>query len=264
MARRVMAIIIALIVALLGAIGVVVYAQAADSRAVAGQQTVPVYIAKAEVPVGTTVADAVSNKLITSQQVVAKGVPAGALVTVSSTNKNLVATSAIKPGEVVLAARFGTLTDQTQTGGVPDGKVAITVTLSDPARIAPLLQPGSHIVIYDSFNPLDAKAAMPIPDGAKLRDDAAGTRVTRVLLEDVQVIGVGSAQLQPSGGQTAAPDGQPADQGNGALVTVAVTPAQALTLVHAVQTGTLYAGLRGKGVAIDRKAVVNDTTVLGK
>ena len=263
MARRVMAIIIALIVALLGAIGVVVYAQAADSRAVAGQQTVAIYIAKAEVPVGTTVADAISNQLITSQQVVAKGVPAGALVTVDATNKKLVATSSIMPGEVVLATRFGTLTDQTQTGGVPDGKVAITVSLADPARIAPLLQPGSHIVIYDTFNPRDAKAALPIPDGAKLRDDAASTRVTRVLLEDVQVIGVGSAQLQPSGSPTASPDAKQANQADGALVTVAVSPAQALTLVHAAQTGTLYAGLRGKGVAIDRKAVVNDTTVLG-
>jgi pilus assembly protein CpaB len=261
-ARRVMAIIIALIVALLGAIGVVVYAQAADTRAVAGQQTVSVYIATAEVPVGTTVADAVSNKLITSQQVVAKGVPAGALVKVDSTNQKLVATTAITPGEVVLATRFGTLTDVTQTGGVPDGKVAITVTLADPQRVAPLLEPGSHIVIYDSFNPRDPKSALPIPDGARLSEGAAMTRVTRVLLEDVQVIGVGSAQIQPSGSQTS-PDAQKANQGNGALVTVAVSPAQALTLVHAIQTGTLYAGLRGKGVAIDRKAVVNDTTVLG-
>ena len=264
MARRVLAIIIALIVALLGAIGAVVYAQAADSRAVAGQQTVSVYIAKAEVPVGTTVGDAVSNKLITSQQVVVKGVPAGALVRVDSTNEKLVATSAIMPGEVVLAARFGSLTDQTQTGGVPDGKVAITITLADPQRVAPLLQPGSHIVIYDSFNPRDAKSVLPIPDGARLRDDAAGTRVTRVLLEDVQVIGVGSAQLQSSGSQTASPNAQQANQANGALVTVAVSPVQALSLVHAVQTGTLYAGLRGKGVDIDRKAVVNDTTVLGQ
>jgi pilus assembly protein CpaB len=258
-----MAITIALIVALLGAIGAVVYAQAADSRAVAGQQTVSVYIATAQVPVGTTVADAISNKLITSQQVVAMGVPAGALVKVDSNNSKLVATSAIMPGEVVVAARFGTLTDQTQTAGVPDGKVAITVTLADPQRVAPLLQPGSHIVIYDSFNPRDAKSAVPIPDGARLHDDVAGTRVTRVLLEDVQVIGVGSARLQPSGSPTASSDAQPA-QADGALVTVAVSPAQALTLVHAIQTGTLYAGLRGQGVAIDPKAVVNDTTLLSR
>lgn len=264
MARRVAAIIIALIVALLGAIGAVVYAQAADSRAIAGQQTVSVYIAEAQVPVGTTVADAVSNKLITSQQVVARGVPAGALLKVDSTNAKLVATSAIMPGEVVVAARFGTLVDQTQTGGVPDGKVAITVTLSDPQRVAPLLQPGSHIVIYDSFNPRDPKSALPIPDGARLHDDAASTRVTRVLFEDVQVIGVGSAQLQPSGSATASSDAKPANPGNGALVTIAASPAQAITLVHAAQTGTLYAGLRGKGVAIDPKAVANDTTLLGR
>jgi pilus assembly protein CpaB len=262
-ARRVLAIIVALIVALMGAIGAVVYAQAADSRAVAGQQTVSVFIANAEVPVGTTVADAASNKLITSQEVIAKGVPAGALVTVDATNGTLAATSAIMPGEVVLSARFGRLTDQIQTGAVPDGKVAITVTLADPQRVAPLLQPGAHIVIYDSFNPRDVAAAVPIPDGAKLTDSVTGTRVTRVLLEDVQVIGVGSAQMQRPGAPSAAPEEQAAAAGNGALVTVAVSPAQAITLVHAVQTATLYAGLRGKGVAIDRKGVVNDTTVFG-
>jgi pilus assembly protein CpaB len=237
------AIIIALIVALLGAIGSVVYARAADSRAVAGQQTVSVYIAKAEVPTGTTIRDAISNKLIISQLVVAIGVPAGALVTVDSTNEQLAATSAIMPGEVVLATRFGKLSDQAQTGAVPDGKVAITVTLADPQRVAPLLEPGSRIVVYDSIAP-------------------GGAKVTRVLFEDIQVIGVGSARLQPSGSETAAPDATA--QGNGALVTVAVSPAQAITLVHATQTGTLYAGLRGKGVAIDRSAVVNDTTVPGR
>ena len=47
MGRRVLAIVAALLVALLGAAGVVVYAQSADARAVAGQATQQVYIAAA-------------------------------------------------------------------------------------------------------------------------------------------------------------------------------------------------------------------------
>jgi len=259
--RRVLAIIVAVVVALMGAAGAIAYASAADSRALAGQETVTVFMATAEVPVGTTAEAAVSSKLMAPQRVVAKGVPAGALTAVDSTNKSLVATSTIVPGEVIMAARFGTLSDQQQTGAVPDGKVAITVNLADPQRVAPLLQPGSHIVIYDSFNPRNAKAAVPVPDGGKLRDDVAGLRITRVLLGDVQVIAVGLNKLASSGQATASPE-PPQGQGSGALVTVALTPAQALTLVHAVQTGTLYAGLRGKGAAIDGKAAVNDNTVL--
>ena len=49
-----------------------------------------------------------------------------------------------------------------------------------------------------------------------------------------------------------------------ALVTVALPPEEALRLVHAVQTGTLYAGLRGARVTVDHNATVNDVTVVGK
>ena len=60
MGRRVIAIVAALVVALLGVVAVVVYAQAADGRAVQGQATQTVFIAKAAVPMGTTAADAVN------------------------------------------------------------------------------------------------------------------------------------------------------------------------------------------------------------
>jgi hypothetical protein len=47
-------------------------------------------------------------------------------------------------------------------------------------------------------------------------------------------------------------------------VTVAVTPAQALVLVHGAQTGTLYSALRGDKLSLDPKAFVTDDTVIGK
>ena len=93
----------------------------------------------------------------------------------------------------MLASRFGQLADQQPTGPVPDGKVAITVNLADPQRIAPLLTPGAHLVIYDTFNPRNPKAAAPSPDGGHLRDNPPGVRATRMLLADVKVIAVGSA-----------------------------------------------------------------------
>ncbi len=154
MGRRVMAIVAALLVALLGAAGVVLYAQNADARAVAGQATQQVFIAQAPVPQGTSARDALAQKLIVAQTVVSRGVPAGALTEVSGAVASLVATTPIARGEIVLASRFGQLTKQAApTGPVPDGQVAITVNLPDPERIAPLLTPGSHIVIYDTFNP---------------------------------------------------------------------------------------------------------------
>ena len=264
MGRRVLAIAAALLVALLGAAGVVVYAQSADARAVAGQTTQQVYIAAAPVPEGTSAAEAVAQKLLVPQSVVAKGVPAGALVSVSGATGALVATSTISQGEIVLASRFGHLVDQQPTSPVPEGKVGITVSLADPQRVAPLLTPGAHLVIYDTFNPRNPKA--PSPDGGHLRDDPPGVRATRILLPDVQVIGVGSAVVQSSptpGPAPTAPAGA-APATTGALVTVAVTPGQAIVLVHGAQTGTLYAGLRGEKLTLDPKALITDDTVIGK
>lgn len=258
MGRRVMAIAAALLVALLGAAGVVVYAQNADARAVAGQATQQVYIAVAPVPQGTSAAQAVAQKLLVPQSVVVKGVPAGALTSVSGATAALVATSTISQGEIVLASRFGQLVNQKPANPIPDGKVAVTVSLADPQRIAPLLTPGAHLVIYDTFTARNLKAASPSP--------TAGP-TTRILMPDVQVIGVGSALLQSTPTATPAPTAPAGEAaaGAGALVTVAVTPAQALLLVHAVQTNIpLYGGLRGEKLTLDPKALITDDTVLGK
>lgn len=251
MGRRVIAVVIALIVALLGVVAVVVYAQAADGRAVQGQATQVVFIAKAEVPMGTTAADAVSQQLLVPEKVVVKGVPQGALTTVTPDIAKLVATSSILPGEIVLASRFGALPSIAKTEVIPAGKIAITVTLADPQRIAPLLTPQSHIVIFDTL-------------GAKSGGAATTGQVTRILLPDVEVIGVGDQTAKPAPSPTA-DAGAPPAAGNVALVTVALSPADAQLLVHAVQTGNLlYGGLLGSDVKVDPKSVVSDATILGR
>ena len=246
MGRRVIAIMAALVVALLGVVGVVMYAQAADVRAVAGQATQTVFIAKAVVPMGTTAADAVSQQLIVQQSVVAKGVPRGALKAVTADVAKLVATSSILPGEIILTSRFGALSTTATTQVIPAGMIAITVTLADPQRIAPLLTPQSHIVLFDTT-------------GSKGGAASAATQ-TIVLLADVEVIGVGTQTAQPAPAATA---GAAPPAGNSALVTLALTPADGQLLVHAVQTGDLlYGGLLRTGVKVDPKTVVNAATIL--
>jgi pilus assembly protein CpaB len=270
MGRRVLSIIMALVVALLGVVGVVAYASAADKRAVAGQETSLVYISKGQVPVGTTAREAVAQRLIEQESVVRKGVPVGALALVDGTNDTLVATSVIMPGEIVLASRFGHPAAQDTTSTIPDGKVAVTVSLPDPQRIAPLLEPGAHIVVFDTFNARDPKAKLLLPDGRHLTDEQPIVKVTRVLLPDVEVIGVGDATT------TAIPTPTPstttdtkaktplADPNAAVLITVAVTPGQATSLVHGIQTGALYAALRGTGAKVDPHANVNDNTVFAR
>ena len=62
----------------------------------------------------------------------------------------------------------------------------------------------------------------------------------------------------------AAADGQAPAAATGTLVTVALTPDTAAKLVHGIQTGTLYAGLRGTDTRANLAQIVTDATLFGK
>jgi len=243
------------VVGLIGVVAVVVYAQGADARAVADQQPQTVYIAKLLVPAGTTAAEAVATGLMVPTQVAAKGFPLGGLSTVDEATGKLLALTDIAPGEFVTASRFGTTPLGQKAIQVPDGQVAISLALSDPARVGAFVSPGSHIVIYDTYVPPVAAAGTTAAAAG-----AAAAKQTRVLLDDVLVIAMGSTTLTPP----AATEGAAQPAAAGALVTVALPPALAAKLVQGIQTGTLYAGLRGTDTKTDLAQIVSDATLFGK
>jgi pilus assembly protein CpaB len=249
MGRRIVAIFAAAVVALLGAAAVMVYANGADARAVASQQPTPVYVVKTLVPAGTTLKDAVQNGLIVKTSVAAKGLPLGALVDVNSGNGGLYSLSDLQPGQYVLAAGFGSKPVGTKAIDVPAGQVAVSINLPDPARVGTFVTPGSRLVLFDSFQ-----------SGGGANGSASGGIQTRVLLDNVQVIAMGATSLTPS--QATKPgDSTGSAPAATALLTVAVTPTDAVRLVHGIQTGSLYAALRGTDAKIDLGKVVTQTTL---
>jgi len=250
MGRRVMAVLAALVVGLIGVGAVLLYAKGADVRAVRDQKPQTVLIAAALVPSGTSAADAVAKGLIVPTQVAAKGVPVGALSKVDDATGKLLALSDIAPGEFVVARRFGTTPMGQKAIQVPDGQVAVSVALDDPARVGAFVTPGSRIVIYLTYAPGDAAT------GA-----ASQAKVTRVLLDDVLVIAVGSTSLTPS---TSNDSQKPASNTGAIAVTVALPPAPAVRLVHGIQTGKLYAALRGTDTKTSVGQVVTDSTLFSK
>ena len=246
MGRRVMVVLAAVVVGLIGVVAVMIYASSADSRAVAGQRPQTVYIAAKLVPSGTTAAEAVDQGLIVATQVAAKGLPVGALSKIDEATGRLLALTDIAPGEFVVASRFGATPLGQKAIQVPGGQVAISMSLADPARVGAFVTPGSHIVIYDTF----PKEATP------------SAQMTRVLLDDVLVIAIGSTSLTPVAvvGQAA-----PAAAGTGGvLVTVALPPETATKLIHGIQTGTLYAGLRGTDTKANLVQIVTNATLFTK
>ena len=253
MGRRVLAVVAATVVALVGVVAVLLYAKGADSRAVAGQKPVEVYVAQQLVPAGTTAGDAVANGLMSKTEVAAKAVPAGAMTAVDDKTSKLLALNDIAPGELVLSRRFGTTPLGQKALQVPDGQVALAVQLSDPARVGTFVTPGSHIVIY---------ATSP----GQNKGNSNAPKRTQVLLDDVLVIAVGSSSLTPVQGTS--PQNQ-ADQSSSGqtptvLVTVALPPDTSVKLVHGIQTADLYLGLRGTDAKVQSTAAVTDTTLFAK
>jgi pilus assembly protein CpaB len=249
MGRRVMAVLAAIVVGLIGVAAVLLYAKGADARAVADQKPQTVFVAQELVPSGTSATDAVARGLMAPTQIAAKGVPQGALTKVDAVNGKLVALSDIAQGDFVVASRFGTTPLGQKAIQVPDGQVAISLSFTDPGRVGTFVTPGSRIVVYDTYEPAGAKGA------------AAGSKVTRVLLDDVLVIAVGTASLTPVvGGDGKAPEATSAE----ALLTVAVPPATAAKLVHGTQTGILYAALRGTDTKATVGEIVTDSTLFNK
>lgn len=240
MGRRVIAVLAAVVVGLIGVASVLFYANGADARAVADQRPQTVFVAQQLVPSGTSASDAVAKGLMVPTQVAAKGVPAGALTKVDAANGKLVALTDIAPGEFVVASRFGTTPLGAKAIQVPDGQVAISVALSAPAQVGTFLTPGSHIVIYDTFTK-DLS-----PEGLK----------TQVLLDDVLVIAVGQTSMTPTAGATASPNGQ-SQTSTVALLTVALSPATAAKLIQGIQTGILYAGLNGAGTKANLSQIIS-------
>ncbi len=258
MNRRIIAVLAAVVLALGGGALVIAYAKSADARAIASAQPTTVWVAKKLVPTGTTLKDAQRTELIAQTQVAASAVPAGALQDINADNNAQLALSDVQPGEFLLSARFGTTPVGTKAIAVPAGMLAVSVELKDPARVGTFVTPGSRIAIYSSYK---IKSLGDDPKSKAINDN--DVKGTSVLLDDVQVIGMGDAPLAAPANpaaddkKTGTADSKSKSSTSEAasfLVTVAVTPEQATRLIHGINDYELYAALRGSDVKIDPNA----------
>jgi pilus assembly protein CpaB len=257
MGRRILAIAAAAVIALIGAVLVLLYARGADSRAVAAASPTTVYVSNAVVPAGTSLKEALRLQEITETKVAARSLPAGALTTVDDSNSALVALADIAPGQYVLSAAFGETPLGEKALQVGAGKLAVSVQLSDPARVGTFVTAGSYLTVFMTYK----MKQLDTSEAAKVFNDQ-DVKGTSVLLDNIKVIAMGDATLTPPA--TTATEGdaqQPAAPSF--LVTLEVTPEQAVRLVHGINNYTLYAGLRGSELKVNPNLAVNDLSMLG-
>lgn len=217
MDRRRLLLVAAALVATLGVVLVLLYVRGADARAERRFDPVVVLKATAVIEPGESLAAAAA-----AGKVERESVPKGQLLLGAQTSADglagLVALTRIYPGEQVIADKFGGAAEAASSLQIPKGKLAISVNLTDPARVAGFVNPGSEIAVF--------------VNGVR----ADGQPFTRMLLNRVSVLGVGSTTLV-STTTTDDTGQQTTEQLPRTLLTIAVDQADAQRVLFASSTG---------------------------
>ncbi|MDQ1624872.1 MAG: pilus assembly protein CpaB [Actinomycetota bacterium] len=233
MGRRTLLLVAALAVAAIGTTMVFLYVNGVNDRAIADQQPVQVLVATAPIAAGTSAQDAQSAGALEKRTVSRASAAQGALSDISPI-ADKVALAPIFVGEQILQDKFG---DRTAANAlpIPDGKLAVSVQLGDPARVAGFVEPGAEVAIFLTIAP---------------GRGGSGQEVTRVLLPKVQVIAAGATTVVST--TTTAQGETQTEQLPKALLTLAVNQSEAQKVVYGSQHGQMYFGLLTKDSKIDK------------
>lgn len=222
MDRRRILLIVATIIAALGTLLVFLYVRGADQRADSRYEAVPVLRVAKQIDPGETVDQARESGKIEMSSVASSQLLPGALETLDSIEGQIAQTT-MYPGEQVVSSKFAASRAATTGLSIPKGKIAISVNLTDTARVAGFVNPGDHVAIF-----LNSSI-----DGSK----------TRLLLPKVEVIAVGATPTLVATTTTDAQGSQVTEQIPRTLFTLGVDQAEAEKLIFAANNGELVFGL---------------------
>jgi pilus assembly protein CpaB len=224
MDRRKALLAVAAVIAALGTMLVFLYVRGADTRADERYEAVQVLQVVKPIAPGETVEAAQAAGKIETASVSQKDMLPDALTTTEGVAGKVAITS-IYPGEQLISSKFGATGAATNGLTIPKGKIAISINLTDPARVAGFVNPGDKVAIF-----------MTGTGG-----DQGGT-FSRLLLPSIQVIGAGTTTMVAT--TTTDPEGvATTDQLPKTLLTVAVTQPEAERLLYASTNGELSFGL---------------------
>jgi pilus assembly protein CpaB len=232
MRRRLVLLAVAAVIAAIGAGLVALYVSGSSAPAAAVEDPARVLTATGLISPGESAAQAQAEGKIELTAVPKANVVPGALTSVAPVSGQ-VALFAIYPGEQILAARFGTTEASQQTLAVPNGKVAVSVELTDPGRVAGFVTPGSHVAVFVTFTASG--------------DPTQPSSFTRVLVPDVEVLAVGPTTVVTQTDPAADPSADGVAQ---TVLTVALVQRDADRVIFASTNNVLSFGLLGKGTKI--------------
>jgi pilus assembly protein CpaB len=253
MRRRAVLLAVAVLVAVVGASLIVIYVKGqSPTTAAAGNSpgtSVRILTAAGQISAGETVEQAQAEGKFELRSVPTSSVVTGALSSVDPI-AGMVALSPVYAGEQVVGAMFGTTAAAEVALPVPKGKVAVSVELTDPGRVAGFVTPGSHVAIFESFQGTSGSAG------------GLQTGFTRVIVPNVEVLAVGPTTLLTGAGTSLA---KPSDDVDTTILTIAVDQRQGDEALFGAQAGTISFGLLGTGTRLrpDPGVTLRDLTNCG-
>lgn len=240
MDRRKLLLVVAVIVAMLGTALVFLYVQGADKRAAEQYDTVEVLTAVTPIATGETVADAAAAAKLQIKRVPRTAALPNAVTTVDSL-AGLAANTNIYAGEQLVPEKFGGVGESSALP-IPEGMVAVSVQLTDTARVAGFVAAGSDVAVW--LTGVNMTTQQPY---------------TRLLLPEVKVLAAGSTTLVTST-STDEEGTATTEQLPKTLLTLAVDQEQAERLMFAAANGELSFGLlTGKSKVQPGPGVSNQT-----
>jgi pilus assembly protein CpaB len=235
MNRRSILLLLAAMIAALGTLLVFIYVQGAEDRAEKDVESIEVLVATQKIEQGESFDEAAASKFEIRE------IPKDQVLSGAQSNfeglDGLVALAPIFPREQIISAKWGGSVDITATVlDIPEDKVAASVNLTDPARVAGFVNPGSEVAILVS-----------VDEG----------RYTRTLLSRVTVLGVGGTSTITSTKTTGKGESTTSEIPQ-TLMTIAVTQKEAEKVLWGASFGELSFALVTKDSKLSKTAAVNE------
>jgi pilus assembly protein CpaB len=225
MQSRVLAILVAVVLALVATAALVVYVNGADRRAISGQEPRMVWVAAQLIKAGTSGQTARNTGQIKQIPVPNKNVVAGAVLSMPQIENRYAAVD-IVAGEQLLLKRWVGAEDVAgrRLLQIEPGHQALAIEMDMVRQVAGFVTPGDKVSLVLSMK-------RPAPGGDLER--------SQFLLQNVQVLAVGATALANSAAQGG---GSRVNQGRGevAAVTLSIPDNDVERVVYAAENGSIY------------------------
>jgi pilus assembly protein CpaB len=217
---------IALVLAGIAAFLVIMYTSNVQKQAHSSQQATQVLVASADIPAGTTVADAISGGQLQLRKVVQQDVIVGALTDEKSLDSSYVVKDDLYAGQQVTSAMFAPSDETRLVTQIKQNYRAIQIGLTPDQELGGTLETGDHVDLVGTYT------VHPSNGGSDYT-------VSRIIVRDVQVLK--APAIDPSTGKLASTSQEPSVT---LSVPDSVVPKITFTLSGGVSGGALWFVLR--------------------